>query len=613
MQKVKIFRSIHVKFVLIYVLLVLIAMQIIGIYFARELEKTLKDNFIDSIVDRMDLVEFSVREEMLKDRSEDDPSLEQSLRAVLSGVNSEDIHEIRVINAKDRILASSVHNNQDKIGRRSMDDIVRRAITSSSPDDRIRLDQQTRNRVMVRVTPITRVNPMKSGDEVIGALYVESDIEKVFKQMDDINHILAGGTAVSLTITIIIGIFIAQTMTRPISDMRRQAQEMAKGNFSRKVHVYGDDELGQLAIAFNHLTNRLQESQESTEGERRKLTSVLKNMTDGVIATDRKGRVALINDAALHMLRTSNDLVLNRPIPSVLGLEKDYTFEDLVQLKDSLTLDFSTRGRPYILRASFSVTQRETGFVIGLIVVLHDNTEQEKIDMERREFVSNVSHELRTPLTTMRSYLEALTDGAWKNEEIAPSFLHVTQTETERMIRLVEDLLKLSRMDSQDYDLNKEWVEFNRFFNFIIDRFELSKSQNVHFRRLLPSTDLFVEIDTDKMTQVIDNIISNALKYSPDGGDIYFGVSALDKYIKVTISDDGMGIPGENINRIFDRFYRVDRARSRAMGGTGLGLAISREMIKAHGGEIWAESEEGKGTTIYFTLPFELHEGGEWD
>ena len=153
--------------------------------------------------------------------------------------------------------------------------------------------------------------------------------------------------------------------------------------------------------------------------------------------------------------------------------------------------------------------------------------------------------------------------------------------------------------------MNKEWVEFNVFFNFIIDRFELSKSQNVDFRRILPDVELFVEIDTDKMTQVIDNIISNALKYSPDGGDVYFGVSVLDKYIKVMISDDGMGIPIENVNRIFDRFYRADRARSRAMGGTGLGLAIAREMIEAHGGEIWAESEEGQGTTIFFTLPFE--------
>jgi len=607
MQKVGFFRSIHVKFVLIYVMLILIAMEIIGLYFARELEQTLKTNFTTSITDRMSLVEFSVLEEMTKKRSADDPmTLEESLQAVLSGFKSEDINEVRVINTGNIILATSALNNISMVGQRSADDIVRKSNASKAPYDIINLDRKTGNRILVRATPIG------VKDEVKGILYLEANIEKVFKQIDEVNRILAGGVAVSLSITIILGILIAQTMTRPISDMRRQAQAMAKGNFSRKVRVYGNDEMGQLAIAFNHLTNQLQESQSSTESERRKLASVLENMTDGVIATDRKGRVSLINDSALLMLRLTRDLVLNRPISSILGLEQEYAFEDLIQVKDSVALDFSTEDQPYILRANFSVTQRETGFVNGLIVVLHDNTEQEKIDMERREFVSNVSHELRTPLTTMRSYLEALADGAWKNEEIAPSFLHVTQTETERMIRLVNDLLKLSRMDSRDYDLNKEWVEFNYFFKSIIDRFEFSKSQEVQFIRLLSSTELFVEIDTDKMTQVLDNIISNALKYSPDGGNIRFGITMSEEFIKVMISDDGMGIPQANVKRIFDRFYRADRARSRAMGGTGLGLAIAREMIVAHEGEIWAESEEGKGTTIFFTLPFELQEDGEW-
>lgn len=607
MQKVGFFRSIHVKFVLIYVMLILIAMEIIGLYFARELEQTLKTNFTTSITDKMSLVEFNVREEMMKKRAADDPmSLEKSLQAVLSGFKSEDINEVRVINAGNIILATSALNNISMVGQRSADDVVRKSNASKALYEIINLDRKTRKRILVRATPIV------VGDEVKGILYLEANIEKVFKQIDEVNRILAGGVAVSLSITIILGILIAQTMTRPISDMRRQAQAMAKGNFSRKVRVYGNDEMGQLAIAFNHLTNQLQESQSSTESERRKLASVLENMTDGVIATDRKGRVSLINDSALVMLRLTRDLVLNRPISSILGLEQEYAFEDLIQVKESVALDFSTEDQPYILRANFSVTQRETGFVNGLIVVLHDNTEQEKIDIERREFVSNVSHELRTPLTTMRSYLEALADGAWKNEEIAPSFLHVTQTETERMIRLVNDLLKLSRMDSRDYDLNKEWVEFNYFFKSIIDRFEFSKSQEVQFICLLSSSELFVEIDTDKMTQVLDNVISNALKYSPDGGDIRFGITVSDEIIKVMISDDGMGIPQSNVKRIFDRFYRADRARSRAMGGTGLGLAIAREMIMAHGGEIWAESEEGKGTTIFFTLPFELQEDGEW-
>lgn len=606
MHRVGFLKSIHVKIVLIYILLILIAMQIIGLYFVRELEDSFVTNFQDSVTDRVSLIEFSVREEMIRERSEEDATQEQSLRSILAGLNSSDIKEIRVIDERYQILGTSDSDNQGIVGQRSVDELVRRTISSENPENVISLDEISRERIWILSVPITW-----QGD-VIGALYIESNIENVYSQMDEINQILAGGTAVSLAITIILGIFIAQTITHPISDMRKQAQAMARGNFSRKVKVYGDDEIGQLAIAFNHLTNRLQEAQSTTDAERRKLASVLSNMTDGVLATDRKGRIILINDPALELLKVSRESVLNRPITSVLQIDQDTTFEDLIHQQEPMSLDYSTHEMPYILRANFSVIQKETGFVNGLIAVLHDITEQEKIDMERREFVANVSHELRTPLTTMSSYLEALAEGAWKDETIAPNFLQVTQTETARMIRLVNDLLQLSKMDSRDYDLTIEVVNFNQFFHRIIDRFEMSKSQNVTFSRMLPEKEYFVAIDPDKLTQVIDNIISNALKYSPDGGTVRFGFTVKDDFMQVMISDDGMGIPKENVDRIFDRFYRVDRARARSMGGTGLGLAIAREMIEAHGGRIWAESEEGYGTTIFFTLMVEPEES-EWE
>jgi two-component system sensor histidine kinase VicK len=280
--------------------------------------------------------------------------------------------------------------------------------------------------------------------------------------------------------------------------------------------------------------------------------------------------------------------------------------------QESVILDYSTKNEPYILRANFSVIQKETGFVNGLITVLHDITEQEKIDEERREFVANVSHELRTPLTTMRSYLEALVEGAWKDENIAPNFLSVTQNETERMIRLVNDLLQLSKLDSKDYRLSKDWVNFSVFFNHIIDRFEMTKQQNISFKRNIPKDSLFVEIDEDKITQVLYNIISNAMKYSPEGGQISFTVNVMENMLEISITDQGVGIPKDKLDKIFDRFYRVDKARSRNLGGTGLGLAIAKEMVLAHDGKIWATSEDGNGTTIYFTLPYEQEQEDEW-
>ncbi|MFJ7725864.1 cell wall metabolism sensor histidine kinase WalK [Neobacillus sp. NPDC097160] len=607
MKKVGFFRSIHVKFVIIYVLLILVAMQIIGVYFVRQLEETLRTNFQSSLKERVNLLAYNIVEEMEKERTPEDPTLEEDIKKILRDFDAGDISEVRVIeNRSLKILGTSDQNNQGVVGQRTTELRIKQSMVLEEDQSAIKIDPQTSHRIWVLSTPI------KSGKKVIGSIDLVAKIENVFEQMKTINGIFATGTGIALSITAVLGILLAQTITRPIADMKKQALAMAKGNFSRKVKVYGNDEVGTLAMSFNYLTKKLQESQAMTEGERRKLSSVLSYMTDGVIATDRKGRVILINEPAAEMLNVSRETVLSQPIVSLLSLEDTNSFEDLQEEKDSLILDYSTKAEHYILRANFSIIQKETGFVNGLICVLHDITEQEKVDAERREFVANVSHELRTPLTTMRSYLEALADGAWQDEEIAPNFLEVTRTETERMIRLVNDLLQLSKMDSTDYKLTIEWVNFVDFYDRIIDRFEMSKEQNVTFKRKLPKQAIFVEIDEDKMTQVLYNIISNALKYSPEGGQVTFSVKENNDQIIVSVSDQGVGIPKENIGKIFDRFYRVDKARARKLGGTGLGLAIAKEMVNAHGGAIWATSEEGKGTKISFSLPYERSEEDEW-
>ncbi|WP_026573806.1 cell wall metabolism sensor histidine kinase WalK [Bacillus sp. UNC438CL73TsuS30] len=607
MRKVGFFRSINVKFVIIYVLLILVAMQIIGVYFVKQLEETLRTNFQTSLTERVNLLAYNIVEEMNKERTPEDLTLEEDIKKLLRDFTAVDISEVRVIDGRSlKILGTSDPNNQGVVGQRSTDLQVKRALTLEEDQSSIFIDGKSGHRIWVLAKPI------KSGKKVIGAIYLVAKIENVFEQMKTINGIFSTGTGIALAITAVLGILLAQTITRPISDLKKQAIAMTKGNFSRKVKVYGNDEIGTLAMTFNNLTKKLQEAQASTEGERRKLSTVLSYMTDGVIATDRKGRVILINEPAAEMLDVSRETVLSQPIISLLSLNETNTFEDLLEENDSLILDYSTKTKPYILRANFSVIQKETGFVNGLIAVLHDITELEKIDEERREFVANVSHELRTPLTTMRSYLEALADGAWKDEEIAPNFLEVTRTETERMIRLVNDLLTLSKMDSTDYKLSPEWVNFVNFFHSIIDRFEMAKEQNVTFKRELPAGPIFVEIDEDKLTQVLYNIISNALKYSPEGGLVTFSIQEEEERIIVGISDQGMGIPKENIGKIFDRFYRVDKARTRKLGGTGLGLAIAKEIINAHGGSIWATSREGKGTVISFSLPYEGSEEDEW-
>ncbi|WP_070120037.1 cell wall metabolism sensor histidine kinase WalK [Bacillus marinisedimentorum] len=599
MRKIGFFKSIHFKFILIYTLLILIAMQVIGVYFVRELEDSLMNNFDESLRERSQMLASSVEQEMTKDRSaEDSKTLEEDIRSLLSDIQSDNVLEVQVIDTNQRVVGTSNPYKQSFVGKRTTERMVDIALVSGQGDTRRLLDRGQ------RLT--ARTMPVKSNGSVLGVIYLVASMEEIYDEMNQINGIFATGTLISMLITALLGIFLAQTITRPISDMKRQARVMARGDFSRKVKVYGDDEIGQLALTFNDLTTKLKLAQDMTEEERKKLSSVLAHMTDGVIAADRQGHVILMNNQAEKMLHVSRETTIGESLLSILPIESDISLENIYEDDDSLIFDFYTgKDEESIIRANFSIIQNEHGYPNGFMTVLYDVTEQERIEQERREFVANVSHELRTPLTTMKSYIEALTDGAWQDKEIAPRFLGVTQTETERMIRLVNDLLQLSKLDSKDIKLNLNRVNFTPFYHGIIDRFELSKAQNVSFERIIPDENLYVYIDADRVTQVIDNIISNALKYSPEGGKVTFKLIHNPTDIQISIKDQGMGIPKDNLSKVFERFYRVDKARSRKMGGTGLGLAIAKEIIQLHGGRIWAESEEGKGTAINFVLPLE--------
>lgn len=606
MNKIGFFRSVHFKFVLIYMLLIIVAMQIIGVYFMGKLEDELNEDFTKSVDSSAELLESTVEQLMKKNQEitdeDNDFDIKYEVGQLLNDFTFSDVQELLVVD-KDGLIVGAEGSEENLVGQVSKSVLILRARLGEKVDDIYINDDG--NRVRVLVVP---VRAEKTGS-VLGAIYLEASMEGIKKLTDTINDILARGTLVALTITAILGIILARTITKPMADMRKQALVMARGDFTRKVKVYGEDEIGQLAMAFNDLTRKLQEANAITESERTKLRSVLAYMTDGVIATDRDGMVILLNDRAEEMLQTSRHQALGKMLIDLLRINDELTWDDLNQEPDSMLLDLSTEERNYILRASFSVIQKEDGPINGVITVLHDVTEQEQIESERKEFVFNVSHELRTPLTTMRSYLEALADGAWQDENLAPKFLDVTQNETERMIRLVTDLLQLSKMDSKDYHLKIVKADIINLLDSIIDRFEMSTTEHHVFERNYSITPIYVYIDQDKLTQVLDNIISNAIKYSPDGGTIKFNTRIKNRKVIVSVSDEGVGVPKHNVAKIFDRFYRVDKARSRNLGGTGLGLAIAKEVIHAHGGEIWAESEWGNGTTILFTLPLNKYRG----
>ena len=375
--------------------------------------------------------------------------------------------------------------------------------------------------------------------------------------------------------------------------------------------MQGSPELTDMTNSINDLSEVIRLTHENLEQETKRLTSILAYMTDGVLATNRRGQIIMVNEMAAKQLNVNPDEVLNTSILDLLSLGDDYDLRSLITEVPELTIDSQDENGEYLsLRVRFALIRRESGFISGLVAVLHDTTEQDKEERERRLFVSNVSHELRTPLTSVKSYLEALDDGAL-SEPVAPDFVKVSLNETNRMMRMVTDLLSLSRIDNETSQLDIELTNFTAFITFILNRFDKIKSQSqedtkkYELIREYPITPIWVEIDTDKMTQVIDNILNNAIKYSPDGGKIKVGMKTTDAQLIISISDEGLGIPKKDLPRIFDRFYRVDKARSRAQGGTGLGLAIAKEIIKQHKGFIWAKSEYGKGSTFTIVLPYD--------
>ncbi|KRM65073.1 sensor histidine kinase VicK [Ligilactobacillus agilis DSM 20509] len=582
----------------------------------------LKSDNIKTFKQRVELSTYVDNSLIASLNSSDTAAANQKIRKVLEDINNENISEIQVVDVKGTIRGDSDVNNRSLVGQKTTDAEIKQVIYNSRSFTKTTYDKRDNRRYYIAITPLLSVSG--NTNTVVGAVYVKANMETVYDSINSVVVIFATASLIATAIGMALAIVISRAITRPIDEMKKQTSRIARGDYSGQVRIYGQDELGQLAQAVNNLSVKIEEAQESSEAERRRLDSVLSHMSDGVIATDRRGNITIINEMASEDLNVNPDEVIGRSILDVLDIRSQYTLREILENQDEIILDLSDAEHEQILNAYFSLIQRESGFISGLVCVLHDVTEQQKIDRERRQFVSNVSHELRTPLTSMRSYIEALNDGAWKDPEVAPQFLKVTQDETDRMIRMINDLLSLSRMDSGRLQLELELVNLNELFNYILNRFDMmldkdnndtrdTKTKNYTIKRDFTKRDLWVEIDTDKFIQVVDNIMNNAIKYSPDGGVITCRLLETHNHVILSITDQGLGIPKKDLNHVFDRFFRVDKARSRAQGGTGLGLAISKEVIALHHGKIWVDSIEGKGSTFYISLPYEEYEGDAWD
>ena len=377
---------------------------------------------------------------------------------------------------------------------------------------------------------------------------------------------------------------------------------MATGNFEEKLEVKSRDEIGQLTGTFNTMATALATTLSDIRREQTKIETIFRFMTDAVIAFDKEGKIMHINPAAKELLKISDEASVS--FDSFFS-ERDFsiTMQEIMYLEHYKALQRFSESEERVLKAQFAPIASEGKGADGVVVVIADITEEKKLDSARKEFVANVSHELRTPLTTVKSYTETLLDNAEK-DSMEANFLKVIDNETDRMTRLVKDLLTLSLFDYDKKYINKATFDLNRLLSDIVSKLEMEAKRHEHSLTLETAGDMpgFFG-DRDRLEQVFTNIITNAIKYTPDGGKISVCCAFRLTNVLIVVSDNGIGIPKKDMPRLFERFYRVDKARSRKRGGTGLGLAIAKEIVEAHGGTIKIESEHGSGTTVTVEMP----------
>lgn len=466
-------------------------------------------------------------------------------------------------------------------GKRIVQQEVVTAMQGSAADS-VRYDPEFGHRIYYYAQPIYSLGGL------VGAVYASTSMQHIDTSLKQLRTILLTGASLTLVLSAILGLSLSNAITRPLQKITKQAEAMKSGDFRHTIGINSQDEIGRLALTFNDMAVQLQQGWDELVQEKDKVEGILTNLSDGLIVFDHSGGVMHINSTACNWFGKKQQTMLARG--NACDFPELENQQGMIYLGGDFGLVLRQQRLPFL----------QSGKKQGTIIALSDITEQYRLDQMRQEFVANVSHELRTPLTTIKTYLETLLENPDEGQEMQTRFLNVVNSESERMIRMVEDLLILSRNEKSGEEFKPIYI--GGIVRDIVRGIEVqvaSKglSLDVKIPRHLP----LIMGDRDMLHRLFLNIVKNAISYTNSGG-IRISVFSRNKYVEVSISDTGIGIPADALGRIFERFYRVDKARSREAGGTGLGLSIAKQIAEAHGGTVNISSREGHGTEV--TIPF---------
>lgn len=597
------FKSIRWKFIIIYLLLVFIAMLIVSVFIVEKFRENQENQIMrnmENVVDNLPAVSSGIAKDDWKMAQAE---IGESIKKVPYQGSFYIINNSKGADGPEIIASysSKGHNDPELIGESPYHNTIlfKQGIILRALEGEKAFEDDEDDKIRYLAYPMEN-----EFGEVKGVVYLTADLENLYKTLSDIKEILTKATLLALLITIFLGFFIANSIVGPIKDVTVKASHMAKGDFDQVVEVRSNDEIGQLASMFNYLTLKLKRTMSEVYREKSKLDTIFKHMADGVMAVNINGSIIHVNPIAMKMLGLSEEAIENKNFDEIfMGYSLKLTLP-YIKKNNLWRGSYLLEKDSSIYRAKYASYRNKNNEIGGLIVVLQDVTEQQKLESMRKEFVANVSHELKTPITTIKSYTETLIDGGIHSEELASQFLGVIDGECDRMARIVRDLLQLSNLDYKQTKWSKSNFSMEDLLKSIYLKMKIAAQEKGHKVNLEIEENIpKISGDKGRLEQVILNVISNAIKYTPNNGQIDIITLRRKNNIIITVKDNGLGIPEEDIDRIFERFYRVDKARSRDLGGTGLGLSISKQIVQHHGGDIKIRSKYNVGTEVDIVLP----------
>lgn len=584
-------RSVKTKIIALYLVMLVTTLMFTGYFLQRSLENYFSSWLERKLIKEMQLI-LTIVNSLLEDK--DYARLNKSI--ITYGEELET--RITIIDLKGKVLADSRKDPltmESHLYRPEVQEVLKGKLGKE-----IRYSSTLDMNMKYVALPIK-----KEDGKLIGIIRASLTLNKLQELYNGIWTVLLKSSFFAILVAVLLSLKLTNHITDPIREITSAAQRIANGYLDHKLVIRTKDEIGQLALMFNYMVDRVKDKMQEISGEKNKIEAIITSIGDAVIAVNKERRILLFNLAAERIFGIKEDMVLNK---SLIQITKNYKLDELVELsleKNEIITEELEMLVPEqrVFRIQIAPIEGIKESIVGVVAVLRDITEIRRLEEMRKEFVGNVSHELKTPLTSIKGYVETLLDSS-PDEKISRSFFSIIREEANRLQRLIEDLLSLSRLESKSNYSSKEQVDMMKVINDTLSLLrEKARKKSISLESDLPVSLPLIEANKDQMSRLMINLVDNAIKYTPRCGKVKVRSYNEGEKLILEVEDNGMGIPEKDLPRIFERFYRVDKARNRKLGGTGLGLSIIKHIIEEHQGQISVESKVGEGSKFIVELP----------